>query len=111
MGFIEDLRRQKALRAQELEDAQKFARAREEQRRTLLAQAEGKRRKIETEESERYHRELEQAKAYFAKSEFPRLSEELVSIVGGITLSSYSDYGRDRPDQSAQFGIKLKWNE
>lgn len=111
MGFIEDLRRQ---REREVEANRQLAlrkKAKEEQRKALLAQAEEKKKKIETEESKRYAREIEQAKGYFAKSDFARLSKELASVVGGITLSSYSHYGGDKPNQSAQFGIELEWNE
>lgn len=86
MGFIEDLRRQKELKAKKLEDAHRFTSAKEEQQRALLTKAEELRKRAELEKANEIGRQLKQTEAHFAKSEFARLSKELASTVGEITL-------------------------
>lgn len=108
MSFLEDLRRQRELKAKELEDAQQFARAEADQQSVLLAKAEDQRNRLELEKRNQVERQLKQAKEYFAKSDFVRLSKELSPEVGGIVSS---DYVGDEQNRSVQFGIKLRWNE
>ncbi|MBI2007359.1 MAG: hypothetical protein HYS83_01525 [Candidatus Blackburnbacteria bacterium] len=112
MGFIENLRRERALINKQLKDAQKLARAESERERARVAQVEEK----NMTELGRFNREMEQAEAHFAESEFSRLSEELRSVVGGA-LDSYKNtfYRYNKQDErvynSAQFGIKLEWGK
>lgn len=86
MPFLENLRRQRDLKAKEAEEVRKSAIANADRQRELLARAEDQRKRLELERKNQIERQIKQAEARFAKSEFTRLSKELALVVGDIIL-------------------------